>query len=162
MNLPSPKKIPRLPRLLAAPLARLPDPVHSRLLALALTRTLGESLREGELDFLQDKSLSIRVRDAGIDFRLTLGNGRLVAASPVGKCDLVIEGAVYDFMQLLGRQVDPDTLVFQRRLVMQGNTELGLEVKNFLDGLDMEALALHRHLEPVLLKILPVYKKLFS
>lgn len=162
MNAHSTKNVPRLPRLLAAPLVRLPNPIHSRLLALALNRTLGEALREGDLDFLQDQSLSIRVRDAGIDFRLTLDNGQLATASPARKCDLVIEGTVYDFMQLLGRQVDPDTLVFQRRLVMQGNTELGLEVKNFLDGLDMESLTLHRHLEPVLLKILPVYKKLFS
>ncbi|GMQ86907.1 MAG: SCP2 domain-containing protein [Gammaproteobacteria bacterium] len=156
------KSVPRLPRLLAAPFVHLPNQVHSRLLALALTRALGESLHEGELDFLQDRSLSIKVCDAGIDFRLTLADRRLAAASPAGKCDLVIEGTVYDFLQLIGRQVDPDTLVFQRRLVMQGNTELGLQVKNFLDGLETDSLALYKHLEPVLLKILPVYKKFFS
>jgi len=162
MNVPDPMDTPRLPRLLAAPFVSVPNRVHSHLLARFLTRTLGQSLRDGDLDFLRNRSLSIRVCDAGIDFRLTMDGRQLVAVEPVGKTDLAISGTAYDFMQLISRQVDPDTLVFQRRLVMQGNTELGLAVKNFLDGLEMETLTLHRYLEPALLKLLPIYKRLFS
>lgn len=44
-----------------------------------------------------------------------------------------IEGTLYDFLVLIDRQEDPDTLVFQRRLAIEGDTELGLRVKNFLD-----------------------------
>jgi O2-independent ubiquinone biosynthesis accessory factor UbiT len=43
---------------------------------------------------------------------------------------------------MAGRFEDPDTLFFQRRLVIEGDTELGLGVKNFLDGLDEERLPL--------------------
>ena len=161
MHPPNAEPTPQLPRLLAVPFASLPNRVHSHFLALALTRTLHEPLHAGELDFLQHHALSIKVRDAGITFGLTLDNGRLVATRPDQNPDWTIEGRVYDFLQLISRQVDPDTLVFQRRLVIQGNTELGLQVKNFLDGLDLESIAFYEHLEPALLKILPLYKKLF-
>ena len=44
---------------------------------------------------------------------------------------------------------------------MEGDTELGLEVKNFLDGLDLESLGLLRQLGAVLQQALPVYERLF-
>ncbi|MCI2285515.1 SCP2 sterol-binding domain-containing protein [Colwellia sp. MSW7] len=39
-----------------------------------------------------------------------------------------------------GRKQDPDTLFFQRRLKIEGDTELGLEVKNLIDAIDIEQL----------------------
>lgn len=156
------ERTPQLPRLLAVPFARLPDRLHSQLLARVLGDALRAPLQDGELDFLQGRTLSVKVGDAGIKFGLTLENGRLRAAGAADEADLLIEGTVYDFLQLLGRQVDPDTLVFQRRLVMQGSTELGLQVKNFLDGLDIESISLYRHIQPLLLKLLPVYRNLFG
>ncbi|MEF1307042.1 SCP2 sterol-binding domain-containing protein, partial [Vibrio owensii] len=39
-----------------------------------------------------------------------------------------------------GRKEDPDTLFFQRRLSIEGDTELGLEVKNLMDSVDLEQL----------------------
>jgi len=153
---------PRLPRLLATPLSLLPDPVHSRLIALALNKVLGEQIREGELDFLQGRSVVIRVRDVGITYGLTFDGNRLIASDPGRGNDLSIEGAAYDFLVLVAREEDPDTLVFQRRLVTQGDTELGLEVKNFLDGLDVESLGLYRRMEPLLKRALPVYRRVFG
>ena len=44
------------------------------------------------------------------------------------------------FYQLLQRQEDPDTLFFNRRLSIEGDTELGLMVKNTLDALDPDIL----------------------
>lgn len=43
---------------------------------------------------------------------------------------------------------------------MEGDTELGLEVKNFLDAQDVESMWLSRHLEQLLLKVLPLYERL--
>ena len=37
---------------------------------------------------------------------------------------------------MLLRQEDPDTLFFNRRLKIEGDTELGLVVKNLLDSID--------------------------
>jgi predicted lipid carrier protein YhbT len=39
-------------------------------------------------------------------------------------------------MLLARRQEDPDTLFFSRRLSMEGDTELGLLVKNTLDAIE--------------------------
>jgi predicted lipid carrier protein YhbT len=38
------------------------------------------------------------------------------------------------------RKEDPDTLFFSRRLLMEGDTELGLLVKNTLDALELPPL----------------------
>ena len=56
--------------------------------------------------------------------------------------DLTISASAHDFMQLAMRREDPDTLFFSRRLVMEGDTELGLLVKNTLDALELPPLDL--------------------
>jgi predicted lipid carrier protein YhbT len=147
---------------LIAPLSLLPDTVCSRLAATVLNQVLSRQLKEGELDFLHHRSVTIRVRDAGISVYLTVGGQRFRVTTRRAASDLSIEASVYDFLRLVGQQDDPDTLVFQRRLVMQGDTELGLEVKNFLDGLDVDSLGLYRHLAPVLHRLLPVYQQVFG
>ena len=38
---------------------------------------------------------------------------------------------------MLLRQEDPDTLFFHRRLSIEGDTELGLLVKNLLDRIEL-------------------------
>ena len=47
-------------------------------------------------------------------------------------------------MLLAQRQQDPDTLFFNRRLVMEGDTELGLVVKNTPDALELPVLDLQQ------------------
>jgi predicted lipid carrier protein YhbT len=42
-------------------------------------------------------------------------------------------------MLLAARREDADTLFFQRRLRMSGDTELGLYLKNFLDAFEPPA-----------------------
>ena len=45
---------------------------------------------------------------------------------------------------------------------MEGDTELGLEVKNFLDGLDVDSLWLPRQVSSMAQKALPLYERTFS
>ncbi|MNN64209.1 hypothetical protein D3C81_1796400 [compost metagenome] len=47
---------------------------------------------------------------------------------------------------LASRQQDADTLFFQRRLTLIGDTELGLTLRNLLDRLPWEALPLGRRI----------------
>jgi predicted lipid carrier protein YhbT len=56
------------------------------------------------------------------------------------QADAAIRGNLKEFLQLTARTEDPDTLFFQRRLQIEGDTELGLEVKNLLDGVDQDGL----------------------
>ena len=58
--------------------------------------------------------------------------------------DLCIAASAHDFLLLAQRQQDPDTLFFNRRLVMEGDTELGLVVKNTLDALELPVLDLQQ------------------
>jgi len=49
---------------------------------------------------------------------------------------------VYAFLQLVTRAEDTDTLFFRRHLTTTGDTELGLRVKNLLDGMDLDTMPL--------------------
>ena len=129
---------PILPRPLALPLGLIPPAAHSTVLATLLNRIFARELADGELDFLEGRVMLIRVQDARIDYFLTLRNGVLKAAAGSGSHDLSIEGTIYDFLLMATRREDPDTLFFNRRLRLGGNTELGLYVKNFLDSLELE------------------------
>jgi predicted lipid carrier protein YhbT len=129
---------PRLPRLLTLPFGILPPRLNSSVLAQILNRVFKPELSSGELEFLDQRVMLIRVDDARLSYRLTLRNGRLQAADSGRGADLSIEGTTYDFLLLATRREDPDTLFFNRRLRLGGDTELGLYVKNFLDGVEME------------------------
>jgi predicted lipid carrier protein YhbT len=129
---------PQLPRLLTMPLGLVPPRLNSTVLAQILNRVFKPELDAGELDFLDERVMLIRVDDARLTFRLTLRRGLMHAASAQDASDLSIEGTVYDFLLLATRREDPDTLFFNRRLRLGGSTELGLYVKNFLDSLELE------------------------
>ncbi|MFA0424120.1 SCP2 domain-containing protein, partial [Vibrio sp. 10N.222.54.A1] len=54
--------------------------------------------------------------------------------------DVSFSGNLNDLVLIAGRKEDPDTLFFQRRLSIEGDTELGLEVKNLMDSVDLDLL----------------------
>lgn len=153
---------PVLPASLKSPLKALPSFVHNKILVTTLNRIFSNELKDGELDFLQGKIVHISIEDAGIEYRFTLASNKLVAADKNRSPDLILQGTVYNYMLLASRQEDTDTLFFSRRLLMQGDTELGLFVKNFLDGMDMDSHKVPAYLEALLKKSLPVYQRLFS
>jgi len=80
----------------------------------------------------------------------------MVACHRTGEPDLIISASACDFLMLALRKEDPDTLFFSRRLCMEGDTELGLLVKNTLDALELPPFDL-RSLSPQ--KILAEIKK---
>jgi predicted lipid carrier protein YhbT len=127
-----------------------------------LNRVFAVALQEGELDFLQDRTVYIHVHDMRLAFRITLAKGGLVPGRTENTPDLTITGSLHAFLLLATRHEDSDTLFFQRRLHTEGNTELGLEVKNFLDGLDVESLWLPGKLEALLQTMLPLYERVFG
>ncbi len=156
------KSNPIFPAPLSLPLKILPSFVHNKVLVTTLNRMFTKELKEGELDFLQKKIILISIEDAGIEYLFTLDKNKLVAADKSCSPDLVLQGTVYNYLLLASRQEDTDTLFFSRRLHMQGDTELGLYVKNFLDGMDMDSHKIPAYLEKVLQKSLPMYERLFG
>ena len=55
-----------------------------------------------------------------------------------GGWDVRIRGCFDDFWALATRREDPDTLFFQRRLALEGDTDTGLALKNLLDSLEYD------------------------
>jgi len=161
MNLNSRKTyLPVFPKVLSVPLKLLPGVAHNQIFASLLNRAFRDALEQGELDFLETKTVTIRLTDVGQTYSLVLNRGRFGPGHRVP--DMSLRGLLYDFMLLAAHQEDPDTLVFQRRLVMEGDTELGLALKNFLDGLDFESSQLLSTLETFSKNMLPLYRGLFS
>ncbi|MCU5782446.1 hypothetical protein MA04_01746 [Alcanivorax balearicus MACL04] len=99
-----------------------------------MNRLLAEPLAAGEFEPLQGRHLTLDLADGAPRFTVTLQANRLRLSERPGEA--CIRGGWREFLQLLGREQDPDTLFFQRRLLVEGDTELGLWVKNLLDGLD--------------------------
>ena len=126
-----------LPRPVGAVLSRLPAYPGSVLLVTAINLALSRHLPQDVKDLLKDKRLSIRVRDARVAFDFTWNGQRFAPSAPQANPDLAISANAQDFVLLAQRRQDPDTLFFNRRLVMEGDTELGLVVKNALDALEL-------------------------
>ncbi len=133
---------PALPAPLALPLKWIPGAVHSTLLTTALNVLFARRIEQnGEFAFLRDRVLAIRVRDAQVEYRFRYaGPAGFTPCQSDQAPDLTISGAIYDFLALATRHEDSDTLFFNRRVVMEGDTALGLELKNLLDAMDPEAL----------------------
>jgi predicted lipid carrier protein YhbT len=129
-----------LPKLISKALSILPKYPHSLLFAQALNLHLAETLRSEALFPLHGKLISIRVTDASIVFFFSLSERGVTPRRPSLTADLTISASAYDFIQLAMRKEDPDTLFFSRRLLMEGDTELGLLVKNTLDALELPPL----------------------
>ena len=153
---------PLLPKSLAFPLKIIPAFIHNRALVTTLNKIFHKDILEGELDFLQGKIIRISIKDAAIEYQFTLDEDKLIACDNNQTPDLFLQGTVYNYLLLASRKEDTDTLFFSRRLNMQGDTELGLYVKNFLDGLDMDSHKIPGYLESVLRKSLPLYERLFG
>ncbi|WP_273746737.1 ubiquinone anaerobic biosynthesis accessory factor UbiT, partial [Morganella morganii] len=81
-----------------------------------------ESVKEGELDFLEDKWLKVEVRDLALVWFISLQNGQL-AVKQQADADVSVSGNANDLVLIAARKEDPDTLFFQRRLVIEGDTE---------------------------------------
>ena len=123
------------PALLRPPLRRLPHRLQGPVIEQLLNRVLAEPLQRGNLDFLAGARLQVVVPDLDYLLTLTLDGGRLRSLS-TQEADVTIKGKLQDLIRLSTGEQDPDTLFFQRRLQITGDTELGLACKNMLDGLD--------------------------
>lgn len=128
------------PARLAPFVRRLPQPLQRRLLERAVASVLAVPIADGLLDFMHRRRLGIEVADLGLRWTLELrGEGLVVVDEPAEAC---VRGSATDLLLLAARLEDADTLFFQRRLVLTGDTELGLTARNVLDRLPWERVPL--------------------
>ena len=138
-----------VPRFVAAIVSRLPPQPPAFALTRALDFGVGRIVSPQAVAPLRGRSFVLTVRDLGLSVRFesTPSGFRVADASRIA--DLTISASLRDYIALWLREEDPDTLFFARRLTVEGDTDLGLTVKNLLDGIDWES-ALGRLLPPFL------------
>jgi len=129
-------------RVMGIPGFAIPYSAQKPVLSLVLNQAFREPLKHGELEFLEGSRIRIKVADLNVDWLIEVGSHRF---SPVERNlaeDVCISGDSLDFILLATRQADPDTLFFQRRIRVEGDTELGLGIKNTMDAMDWDDLPL--------------------
>lgn len=82
---------------------------------------------------LRGKVLRLEVR--GLPFAPQLTLDAIGLRPAFGRADVTLRAEARDYLALALRREDPDTLFFTRRIVIEGDTALGLEIKNALDAL---------------------------
>lgn len=114
---------------------RLPIAPPSRLAALVLDRVLWPRLPADARTALQGQCVELCVTDFGLRVRLQLAANGVAMAADRSPAALRIAATAESFMRLLRGEDDPDRMFFERTLVMEGDTELGLVLKNTLDAI---------------------------
>lgn len=114
----------------------VPPPVPAHVVAAAVNHLLRGQPLAARLGELSGKRFRLRLTDlsAALTFELRAGGLQPTSLDP----HVTMSGALADFVALARRREDPDTLFFQRRLVVEGETETGLHLKNLLDGWDYD------------------------
>lgn len=115
--------------------ASLPMQPPSTVLAAVLNRVLRPRLPADAARLLADRVVEIEVQDLGVRCRLMLSGGRFRAAGGGGPVTLRIAAPAASYLRLLRGEDDADRLFFERALVMEGDTEYGLVLKNTLDAI---------------------------
>lgn len=121
---------------------RLPAYPPTLFAAVVANACLGAVMNARRLPEARGKVVALEVRDLGLRMAFAIEDEGLLACS--APPDAVVSADARDFLAMARRTEDPDTLFFNRRLVMEGDTELALLIKNTLDAIDFRALALPR------------------
>ncbi|MBB6117057.1 putative lipid carrier protein YhbT [Rahnella inusitata] len=127
------------PSLLSVPLKFTPFAVSRQVLQQVLSWQLRQALADDELDFLESRWLKIEVSDLNLSWQMSVSEGKLIIREQ-GEADVSFSGQANDLILIAARKEDPDTLFFQRRLRIEGDTELGLNVKNLMDSIDLDTM----------------------
>jgi predicted lipid carrier protein YhbT len=148
-------------RAIAIPGRIIPYSAQKQVLSVVLNQAFREPLRHGELDFLEGAKVRIKITDLCVDWLINVGSDRFTPIERELDDDVCISGESPDFILLATRRADPDTLFFQRRIRIEGDTELGLGVKNTMDSMDWDDLPmpLRRLLQSVSLVIEKLQKR---
>jgi predicted lipid carrier protein YhbT len=111
-----------------------------RIASFALTSALNLFLRRKlppELfERLAGREVSIEVSEPRLRVSFRVRGRHFVPVRPGGEPWLKFRASARDFASIAAREEDADTLFFNRRLLVEGDTETALLVKNALDCIE--------------------------
>ena len=107
----------------------------------SLNQVFAQAMQDGLFDMLEQRWMCLQVNDLNLSWCLSKNpDSNSLLIKDRAPAEVTISGNWRDFLLLASRQEDPDTLFFRRRLQIDGDTELGLAVKNMIDSLDSDDL----------------------
>lgn len=125
-----------LPTWLSKVISKLPSKPPRFILVGTLNTMLKRELLPADMSLFAGRKFEIDVLDAGIKVRFSATEHKFIDTPFGGEPDLRLAANSVDFMRMILREEDPDTLFFNRKLQIEGDTELGLITKNLLDSVD--------------------------
>lgn len=114
---------------------RLPMQPPTLALALVLDKLLLPRLPADARESLSHRPVEVVVTDLGLRLKLLLGPRGFSVADTRAAPALRIAADAPAYWRLSRGQDDADRLFFERALVMEGDTEMGLVLKNTLDAI---------------------------
>lgn len=120
---------------LRALVQRLPVQPPSFVLARLLDALLLKRLPADARAALSQRTVEVVVEDLGLRVRLQLGERGFCVAPAADVTALRIVAPALSYLRLLRGEEDADRLFFERALVIEGDTEMGLVLKNTLDAI---------------------------
>ena len=115
---------------------KLPGKPPRFVLVSVLNTMLRKGLLPADMELFAGRKFEIEVLDAGIKVRFSADTEKFLDDNFSGAPDLRLAANGIDFMRMMMREEDPDTLFFNRKLQIEGDTELGLITKNLLDSVE--------------------------
>ncbi len=131
---------------ITAMLKLLPDAIHTEMVACVANQLIRGQVIEHQLGYLEGKHICLSIPDTGVTLHFRVTQQRLRRCSAHLPWDVRIRGDLSAFWRLANRQEDPDTLFFNRKLELEGDTDAALYIKNLLDAVEFD---LDQHLQAV-------------
>jgi predicted lipid carrier protein YhbT len=127
----------RFPQVFSKIGQRLPSPVAGAPLMLMLDLARRRSWLIAP-ESLYGRTFQINVEDLGLQLCFRCEQGRFKAIQ-LQASDVSLSACAMDFLKLATALEDADTLFFRRRLKIEGDTELGIAVKYWIDASERPA-----------------------
>lgn len=130
------------PKVLKPTLALIPFSWQKKLIVPILHKVFAEALEEELFACLEEQWLKLSITDLDLHWLFSIKDNQFImqAANKQSESDVSFSANGNDLLLIAARHEDPDTLFFQRRLLIEGNTALGLEIKNLIDSIDTSEL----------------------
>ncbi len=144
------------PKNLTRLVTKMPMKFNQLIIEKTLNYLFSEQIIENEFEFLNGRILQITIEDANLIMGISAKKSKL-CCTYLGTdhfiADAYLSIDTSNAILLANQKTDPDTLFFQRKLKIKGDTELVHHTKNIIDSLAPDIIPNN------LLKLLAYYKE---
>lgn len=127
------------PQSLAKLATIVPFRVNALLIQSMLNKVFSEQMEDGDFEHLLNRSLQVEIIDARLYMSLGFDGQQILCqhfCKQAVAADATLSVMSSDAIDLIRQEVDPDTLFFQRKLKIAGDTELAHHIKNTIDTIN--------------------------